>query len=107
MLKKSQFRVLMTLAVLALILTLTNMLLYSSNRSVNAKVSARGQYIQQSLQMQPLYDAMLRNMVGLAAKKNDSQLKGLLASQGITFNVNPNTTNQDTSQKAKDEGKKK
>ena len=91
MLKKYQYYSLTILAILALFLTIGDMLLYSSNRSDKVEVETRRQYIQQSSQMQPLYDALLKGLVSLAAKNNDGQIRELLVSAGITYDFTPST----------------
>lgn len=88
MLNKNQFMFLTALAVLSLCLTLANMIIYGGNRSVQAEVSQRAQYIQQSLQLQNMYNALVRELAQLSVKNNDTQLRDLLASQGITYNAN-------------------
>jgi hypothetical protein len=80
--------VLIALSVLVLILAVSDMGLYSGNRARQDEIRVRGRYVQQSLQLQPVYDALVRNLAQLSAQKGDAQLRKLLASQGITFNVN-------------------
>ena len=94
MLKKNEYRALFALAVVVLILIFANMFLYGSNRYVKGQVSSRGQYIQQSLQLQSVYNGLVRNLASMAAKDNDRQLRDLLASQGITFNINSQASSQ-------------
>lgn len=91
MLGKTQFVTLTTLAALSLCLMLANMILYGGNRTVQTQVRARAQYIQQSLQLQTFYNALLRNLAQLSIKNNDSQIRDLLASHGITFNAKGDT----------------
>ncbi len=88
MLNKTQFTLLTALAVLSLCLMLANMILYGGNRTVQTEVRARAQYIQQSLQLQAVYNALLRNLAQLSIKNNDTEIRDLLASHGITFNAN-------------------
>lgn len=87
MLYKNQFVFLTALAVLSLCLMLANMILYGGNRTVQTEVRARAQYIQQSLQLQTVYNALLRNLAQLSIKNNDTEIRDLLASHGITFNT--------------------
>lgn len=87
MLNRNQFLLLTVLAALSLCLMLANMILYGGNRTVQTQVTARAQYIQQSLQLQTVYNALLRNLAQLSIKNNDAEIRDLLASHGITFNA--------------------
>jgi len=87
MLNRNQFLILTVLAALSLCLMLANMILYGGNRTVQTQVTARAQYIQQSLQLQTVYNALLRNLAQLSIKNNDTEIRDLLASHGITFNA--------------------
>lgn len=89
MLKKWQFMLLTTLGAVALLLTITNIVLFKGNRDAQNEFATRAQYIQQSLQLEPVYQGLIRSLAELAAQRNDVQLSQLLASQGITFTVNP------------------
>jgi len=86
-----QYRVLVLLGALALLLSIVNAVMFSNNRQVQNDLAARGQYIQQSLQLEPLYQSLIKSLADLAAKDNDAQLRDLLSSQGISFSANPQT----------------
>jgi hypothetical protein len=90
MLKAWQFATLSALAVIALVLVVVNVALFSSNRTAQADVAGRQQFIQQSVQLETLYQQLVRSLAELSAKNNDAQLKSVLAAQGITFSVAPN-----------------
>lgn len=83
-----QYRALIALGALALILSVVNAVMFSSNRQTQNELAARAQYIQQSLQLEPLYQSLIKSLADLAAKDNDSHLRELLASQGISFTAN-------------------
>lgn len=87
MLNKQQFFLLNGLGVVALILAISNIVLFNGNRSAQNEYSLRAQYIQQSLQLEPVYQGLIRSLAELSARQNDAQLRDLLASQGITFNA--------------------
>ena len=76
------------LGALALILAIVNSVLFSNNRQEQNEISTRGQYIQQSLQLEPLYQSLIKSLAELAAKDNDKQIRDLLAAHGITFSAN-------------------
>lgn len=87
MLNKQQFYLLSALACVALILAIIDMFLVSANRSTQDEYNARARYIQQSLQVEPVYKDLIRALAELSARQNDPQLRELLLAQGITFSV--------------------
>ncbi|MFO1198010.1 MAG: hypothetical protein U1E86_13685 [Burkholderiaceae bacterium] len=72
----------------AVILAITNAALFSNNRLQQAEINGRAQFIQQSVQLEGLYNEMVRALAELSARSNDEQLKSLLQGVGITFSVN-------------------
>ena len=89
MLKKSEFLILTVLAAICVLLAMANMILFSQNRIAQAEVTQRGQYIQQSAQLEPLYREMVKALGEMTVRNNDAQLRDLLAKQGITVNLAP------------------
>lgn len=75
--------VLSPLAVLILILVLVNVLLTFGNQSLRLQLAEQQQFINQSLQMEALHREIVQTLASVAVKRNDEQLKSLLASQGI------------------------
>ena len=88
MLMQWQFRLLTGLSALALVLALTDIVMFSGNQKSQNEFNGRTQYIQQSLQLEPIYQGIIRSLAELSAKTNDQQIRNLLASQGINFTVN-------------------
>ena len=86
MLSSMQFRITTGLSVLALALVIANILLIQDNRTTQTELSTRGQYIQQSVQLEPIYQALVRSLANAAAN-GDAQIGTLLSSQGITFSA--------------------
>lgn len=84
-----QYRLLLALGALALCLAIVNAVLFSANRHEQNELATRGQYIQQSLQLEPLYQSLIKSLAELAARDDDGQLRELLGSQGITFSSSP------------------
>jgi type VI protein secretion system component VasK len=84
-LNKQQFSLLTGLGAVALLLAITTIVLFNGNRSAQNEFNTRAQYIQQSLQLEPVYQGLIRSLADLSAKQNDAQLRDLLAAQGITF----------------------
>lgn len=76
------------LGAVAIVLALVDAALFNGNRAAQADVNGRAQFIQQSVQLESLYNEMVRALAELSARNNDEQLKALLQSVGITFSVN-------------------
>ncbi len=76
-------------AALAVVLALTNMILFERNRSLQQEVGSRAQYIQQSVQLEGLHREIVNAIANLAVRNKDDALKTILTQQGITFNVGP------------------
>ena len=87
MLKKNEFWILTALAAIGLLLSIANMILFSQNRAAQAEVTGRAQFIQQAAQLEPLYREMVKALGELAVRNNDTQLRDMLAKQGITVNL--------------------
>ena len=89
MLNTRQYFLLNGLGAVALVLAIVNIVLFTDNRSAQNEYATRAQYIQQSLQLEPVYQSLIRSLAELSAKQNDAQLHDLLASQGISFTFKP------------------
>ena len=87
MLNRLQFWILTVLAVAALALVVFNAFFFSGNRALQAQLSAQTQYVQQSLQLEPLHQTIIRDLIELAARNNDTQIRDLLVANGISFTV--------------------
>ena len=89
MLNKNEFRILTALAAIALLLAVANLVLFSQNRLAQAEVTQRAQFIQQSAQLETLYREMVKALGELTVRNSDTQLRDMLAKQGITVNMPP------------------
>jgi hypothetical protein len=90
---RTQSLVLTGLAGLALALVLVNAFLFSGNREVQREIAQRNQVIQQSLQLEPIYQGLVRALAEAAVGRHDEALRSLLASEGIQVSVTaPSTT---------------
>ena len=76
-------------AALGLVLALANMVLFEKNRTLQAEVSTRAQYIQQSVQLEGLQREIVNAIASLALRNKDDALKTILSQQGITFKAEP------------------
>ena len=83
MLNQMEFRVTTGLSVLALVLVVVNAYLIQDNRTKQVDLSQRSQYIQQSLQLETIYQALVRSLAE-AAGNGDRLIGSLLNGQGIT-----------------------
>ena len=83
-----QRRILLGLALPFAGIVAANVSMVALNRATQADVNSRGQYIQQSIQLNGLYNEIVKALADLSARNQDAQLKDLLAKHGITFTVN-------------------
>lgn len=82
-----QFKMLVVLAAAALIMAVGNGVLFLQNRSAQAEIGVRQQYLQQTVGLEGLYRDIVKWLAELAVKNNDPQLMQLLAAQGISVSV--------------------
>ena len=83
------YRVLVALSGITLILVVVYIVLIQDNRSVQSEVNQRQQFINQSIQLGRISDALIRALATTAVSNNDDKLRDLLAQNGIT--INPTT----------------
>lgn len=83
MLTTLQYRILNACAGLALALLLSNVWLYAGNRDAVAELEQRQLYLQQTGQLQGLYQDIARALAEAGLKSNDGNLLAMLANQGI------------------------
>ena len=88
MLFKWQFNLLTGLGIAALLLVVTNALLFTQNRSVQGVLTQRQQFIQQTVPLEGLYRDIVKALAEMAVKGNDRQLLDMLAAQGLSVTVN-------------------
>jgi uncharacterized membrane protein len=94
MLNTKEFWTLTALAAVA-VLVLTNMVLFGQNRQAQAEINGRAQYIQQTVQVEPLYRELVKALADLSVRNNDGELRDMLAKQGITLSSNANPSPSD------------
>jgi hypothetical protein len=66
---------------------LVNIALHASNQGLQRAVAERNLYIQQGLQLERVYQPLIRGLAELAASEQDDELRDLLASEGIQVTV--------------------
>jgi predicted Holliday junction resolvase-like endonuclease len=85
-------RILTALGGVFLVLILVNVYLFTSNRSLQADVNSRQQFITQSLQLEQLNKEIIVALANLAVRDKDAALSDVLTSQGISVSATPNPT---------------
>jgi hypothetical protein len=83
------YRIILALSGITLILVVVYLVLIEQNRSVQAEVNQRQQFISQSLQFSRINDGLIRALATAAVTDKDDKLRQLLAQNGIT--INPQT----------------
>ena len=73
----------------SLVLVLVNGILFLANRSTQADVTARGQYITQTVQLDRISQAIVRAAATAAVNDKDQRLGDVLAANGIRYEVAP------------------
>ncbi len=87
MLARWQFWVTTLVALVVAMLAGYDMMMFGQNRATQADLARRSQYVQQSLQVEPLYRELVRALADLSVRNQDKALSDLLAGQGITVNA--------------------
>jgi hypothetical protein len=80
------YRLLAGLAGITLVLVVVYVVLVQENRSVQAEVNQRQQFINQGIQLGRINDALIRALAAAAVDNNDDKLRELLTQNGITIN---------------------
>jgi type VI protein secretion system component VasK len=80
---------LVALSGITLILVVVYIVLIQDNRSVQAEINQRQQFINQSIQLGRINDALIRALAASVVSNKDDRLRDLLAQNGIT--INPTT----------------
>jgi len=88
MLNKWQYNLLTALGALALILAITNAALFTGNRTAQAELAQRQQFVQQTGPLEGLYRDIVKALAEMAVKGNDKQVLDMLAAQGLSVTVN-------------------
>src|SRR5229473_8012414 len=81
------YRVLVALSGITLVLVVAYIILIQENRSVQAEVNQRQQFINQSIQLGRINETLIRNLAAAAVNNKDDRLRDLLTQNGITINA--------------------
>jgi hypothetical protein len=68
-------------------LVIAYIILVQDNRTVQAEVNRRQQFINQSIQLGRINEALIRAIAAAAVNNKDDKLRDLLADNGITINA--------------------
>ena len=88
MLNKWQYNLLTALGALTLVLAITNAVLFTTNRTAQAELAQRQQFVQQTGPLEGLYRDIVKALAEMAVKGNDKQVLDMLAAQGLSVTVN-------------------
>ena len=80
------YRLLVALSVITLVLVVVFIILVQDNRSIQAEVNQRQQFINQSIQLGRVNEALIRALASTATASGDEKLRDLLTQSGITIN---------------------
>ena len=83
------YRLLVALSGITLVLVVVYIVLTQDNRSVQTEINQRQQFINQSIRLGRVNDALIHILATTAVSNNDDKLRDLLAQNGIT--INPTT----------------
>ena len=86
---RTQSLLLNLIAWTVLALVVANIVLVQTNRGLAQENVEKQQFIQGTVTLEGLSKEIVNALVELSVKKQDDQLRSLLAANGITFNVNP------------------
>jgi len=83
------YRIIVALSGITFILVLVYLSVSSQNRTVQAQVDQRQQFINQSIQFARIDEALVGALAAAAVNDKDDKIRHLLAQNGIT--INPKT----------------
>ena len=83
------YRLLVALSGITLVLVVVYIVLIQDNRAVQSEINQRQQFINQSIQLGRINDALIHALAATAVSDNDDKLRDLLAQNGIA--INPTT----------------
>jgi type II secretory pathway component PulM len=79
-------RIILALSGISLILVVVYLVMSQQNRSLQAEVNQRQQFINQSIEFSRVNNALIQTIARNAVAGNDDKLRALLTQNGITIN---------------------
>ena len=89
LLRDWRFSLVTAIALIGSVLVLVNVSIHRANRTLQADVAQRQQFINQSIQLARLNNELIQALAKLSAETEDESIRRLLADEGVTFTVNP------------------
>lgn len=86
---RAQYWIVTILGLVAVGVFALNVTLVASNRAIQREITARQQFVQQSVQLETLYREIVRALAELAARNNDADVRSMLGRHGVTYTVDP------------------
>ena len=86
------YRIVLALSGITLVLVVVYLYLVQVNRSVQAEVNQRQQFINQSIEFNRINEALIRAIATTAVNNKDDKLRELLTQNGITINPSANAS---------------
>ena len=81
------YRIVLALSGITLILVFVYLWVSEQNRAVQARITEREQFINQTIQFGRVNEALVRALATAAVSDKDEKLRDLLAKNGITINA--------------------
>jgi hypothetical protein len=81
------YRIILALSGITLLLVVVYLYLGQTNRSIQAELNQRQQFINQSIEFNRVNNALIQAIATTAAKDKDDKLRDLLAQSGVTINT--------------------
>ncbi len=101
MLKSLHYWILCALAATSIVLVVVNAGLYFANRSDQAQLNSRAQYIQQTQSIGSLYQEIAKELANQAIEHHDDEIKSLLTQEGFTISPTPANATGTTNARSK------
>jgi type II secretory pathway component PulJ len=80
------YPVLVAISGVSVLLVIAYAVLVQDNRRIQAEVNRRQQFINQSIELRRINEALIRAIAAAAINKKDEKLRQLLVQNGITIN---------------------
>lgn len=87
-LSRSQFWLLNGIGIAVLALVITNIKLFVDNRESQSQIAANQQLVNQGVRLSRLNNELIKALAQASAQTGDTQIRDLLATQGVTFTIN-------------------
>ena len=90
-----QYWILICLAAAILLLVVLNIVLTGRNQDLQAAISERQQFINQTISISRLNGQLVQGLANLSASTGDEEIQALLAGHGISFTAKPTVATEE------------